>query len=202
MTERLNPRDAFFGDRTNAVKLHCTTKPREEICYMDFTSLYPGINKEGHPKIISNPPQPIDAYFGLAKCKVLPPYDLYHPVLPYRCQGKLVFPLCPTCAETQIKCSLNERTQFCSHDDHERALTGTWCTPELMEAKNKGYTIIQLYEVWHFPNSSTQLFKTYVNTFLKLKQEASGWPADIEHDPEKQERYVTDYNIFKRSCVN
>ena len=130
LTERLNPRDAFFGGRTNAIQLYCSANPGEEIRYVDFTSLYPSINKEGlypvgHPQIISKPPQIIDAYFGLAKCKVLPPYGLYHPVLPYRCKGKLVFPLCRTCAETQIKLSLNERTRFCYHDEDERALTGT-----------------------------------------------------------------------------
>ena len=198
LTERLKPRDAFFGGRTNAIQLHCTTGPGEEIRYVDVTSLYPSINKEGlypvgHPEIISNPTQPIDTYFGLARCKVLPPYELYHPVLPYRCKGKLVFPLCRTCTETQIKLSLNERTHYCSHEDHERTLTGTWCTPELMEAKDKGYTILKLYEVWHFPKSSTQLFRTYVDTFLKLKQEASGWPTGMEDDPTKQQQYVADY---------
>ena len=202
METRLNPRDAFLGGRTNAIRLHCKTGLGEEIRCVDFTSLYPSINKEGlypvgHPQIISNPPQSIDAYFGLAKCKVLPPYGLYHPVLPYRCEGKLVFPLCRTCAETQIKLSLNERTQFCCHDEHERALTGTWCTPELMEAKRQGYVILQLIEVWHFPKTSTQLFKKYVNTFLKLKQEASGWPAEVEHDPEKQRDYINNYLLHE-----
>lgn len=38
--DRLNPRDAFFGGRTNAVKLYF------EGCakYVDFTSLYPWVS--------------------------------------------------------------------------------------------------------------------------------------------------------------
>ena len=34
---------------------------------------------------------------GLMKCKIVPPKDLYHPVLPYRCDKKLLFCLCRTC---------------------------------------------------------------------------------------------------------
>ncbi|XP_041361917.1 uncharacterized protein LOC121377886 [Gigantopelta aegis] len=56
--ERLKPRDAFFGGRTNACKLHYTIKEGEHIKYVDFTSLYPYVNKYarypvGHPKILN-----------------------------------------------------------------------------------------------------------------------------------------------------
>lgn len=38
ITDRLNPRDAFFGGRTNALKLyHECTEPGETIEYFDFT---------------------------------------------------------------------------------------------------------------------------------------------------------------------
>lgn len=39
--DRLNPRDAFFGGRTNAVKLMHEGPAK----YIDFTSLYPWCNK-------------------------------------------------------------------------------------------------------------------------------------------------------------
>ena len=89
----LQPRDAFFGGRTNAVKLHHTVEPNEKIHYVDVASLYPWVNKTrgypvGHPSIIVNPEdQDIHNYFGMAKVDVLPPYNLYHPVLPYRPRG-------------------------------------------------------------------------------------------------------------------
>lgn len=58
--DRLNPCDAFFGGRTNAVKLHHQVSDSEKIHYIDFTSLYPFMNKMAryplkHPKIITNP---------------------------------------------------------------------------------------------------------------------------------------------------
>lgn len=93
----------------------------------------------GHPQIIVNPPLPVDEYFGLAFCKILPPQELYHPVLPYRCHHKLMFPLCRTCAEKQVELPLHERACDCSHTEEERALVGTWCTPEIMEATSRVY---------------------------------------------------------------
>ena len=51
------PRDSFFGGRTNASMLYCAAGEGERIRYVDFTSLYPYVNKyceypRGHPKII------------------------------------------------------------------------------------------------------------------------------------------------------
>jgi len=62
MVEPLNPRDAFFGGRTNAVRLHhvANEDQGEQIKCVDVTSLYPWVNKTqqyplGHPIIIINP---------------------------------------------------------------------------------------------------------------------------------------------------
>ena len=103
----LNPHDAFCGGRTNAIKFYHKTEDDEEIDYYDFTSLYPYVNKNklypiGHPQIIFEPEGNIFQYFGIAKCTVLPPYELYHPVLPLRQNDKLTFPLCRSCVETEM----------------------------------------------------------------------------------------------------
>ena len=47
VVERLNPRDAFFGGRTNATRLSFKQKPGDArvLKYFDITSLYPFINK-------------------------------------------------------------------------------------------------------------------------------------------------------------
>ena len=71
-----------------------------------------------------------------------------------------------------------ERTTACEHKDYQRTLTGTWCMLELEEAVHPGYQIIKVHEVWHFLTSQTGLFADYVNTWLKLKEEANGFPAD------------------------
>ena len=43
-----------------------------------------------------------------------------------------------------------------------------------------GCHIINIHEVWHFTpeNRRVGVFKDYVNTWLKLKQESAGWTAD------------------------
>lgn len=116
------------------------TEEDEEIGYLDFTSLYPFVNKNcgypiGHPRIITKPSSPdISSYFGLVSCTILPPAELYHPVLPCRTGCKLTFPLCSSCVESQLPKSIHNRTRYCHHTDTERALKGTWCTPQLEEA--------------------------------------------------------------------
>ena len=71
----LSPRDALFGGRTNAIRLHYKCKPGEKIKYMDYTSLYPDIMKNGifpidHPDIITENFSSINDYFALVKCKI------------------------------------------------------------------------------------------------------------------------------------
>jgi hypothetical protein len=190
LVDPLQPREAFFGGRTNAAKLFHKCENGERIKYVDFTSLYPWCNKStrmvvGHPEIITENFEDISAYFGLIKCTVLPPRGLFHPVLPYRTPGKLTFPLCKACVDTT-----NQNT--CTHTDSERAILGTWCHIELLKALEKGYQILQLHEVWHFPKQSEELFKGYVDTFLKIKQEASGYPKD-RTTPEQKQAYIDEY---------
>ena len=70
---------------------------------------------------------------------------------------------------------------------------GAWLTPELEEALRQGYVIQYAYEVWHFPRKSNELFTAYIDTFLKIKQEASEWPDWTANDPDKQQQYVNNY---------
>ena len=177
--EPLNPREALFGGRTNAVKLYHKCTGTDTIKYMDYTSLYPDVMKNGifpigHPKIITENFGPISSYFGLIKCRILPPRQMYIPVLPARFNSKLVFALCSKCAS-----EMNQ--DRCFHNDFERTLSGTWVSLEIMEALKHGYKLIELIEVWHYEQSSTTLFADYINTFLKIKTEASGFPHD-DHD--------------------
>ena len=193
--DRLKPRDAFFGGTTNAAKLYHKCRPGEKIPYVDFTSLYPTINKYGqypikHPEIILNPEdQNVENYYGIAKCKVRAPKGLHHPVLPVRVKDKLMFPLCVRCAEEQLELPMLERSCRCPHTDLEREFVGTWCTPELMVAKEKGYDIVQIYEVYHFAEDQreTGLFSEYVYKWYRLKLEASGWPKNVHTEEEKRQ---------------
>ena len=151
----LGPRDALFGGWTNSTKLYqeIDETSNEEIKYIDVCSLYPYICKYGlfplgHPTIYSHEnidKDNIRQYCGLIKCKVLPPLSLYHPVLPQKCSHKLMFPLCRSCAEKtdpHIRC-----THLLEED---RSFTGTWVSIELFEALDRGYKSLEVYEVWHF----------------------------------------------------
>ncbi|XP_078684907.1 uncharacterized protein LOC144918222 [Branchiostoma floridae x Branchiostoma belcheri] len=192
----LDPRDAFYGGRTNASQLYAKADVEngETILYIDFTSLYPYVNKYGrygigHPEIIVDNFEDLSNYFGVVKCKVLPPRRLYHPVLPDRVGDKLLFHLCHACA------AIRQQTP-CQHSDDERAFVGTWATIELNMAVEQGYKILQMYEVHHFQNTSTTLFRGYIDTFLKLKQESSGWPLWVVNAADRssaEEQYLREY---------
>ena len=62
-----------------------------------------------------------------------------------------------------------------------------------------GYKVVRVHEVWHFdevmqydPQTKTGgLFTSYINAFLKLKQEASGWPKWCDTDLKID--YIIDY---------
>ena len=58
---------------------------------------------------------PIDTWNGIVKCTVLPPRDLFLPVLPYKCNGKLMFPLCRLCCETENKTICQHHVSICQH---------------------------------------------------------------------------------------
>lgn len=77
-------------------------------------------------------------------------------------------------------------------------LRGTWCTPELQKAVEKGYKILKIHEVWNFPEDQRKegLFAPYVNTWLKHKTEASGWPAHCITEEEKAD-YVRQYEVYE-----
>ncbi|CAH3187981.1 unnamed protein product [Porites lobata] len=203
-TAPLNPKEALFGGRTGAATLYSKTTEDEEISYVDYTSLYPWVNKYGtyplgHPTILKNPEeQNIDRYFGVAKVDILAPEGLFHPVLPMKIDDKCMFTLCATCAQEQLEQPWHERTNLCNHIDKERLMIGVWCTEELKMAVQKGYRILKIHEVWHWSENKrkTGLFAPYVNKFLKAKQESAGWPSDCVTDQQK-EAYIAEYEVHE-----
>ena len=163
---------------------------------MNKTCKYP----VGHPTMLTGNmiTKSVDQYFGIAMVKVLAPKRLYHPVLPYKSGSKLKFPLCRTCADAKRK---EECQRFFAE---ERSFIGTWCTPEPTKAIDVGYTVIDLFEVYHWEATAIYnldtgkggLFSGYINMFLKIKQEASGWPSWCKTEEEKK-RYNLNYKRHK-----
>jgi len=96
-------RDALYGGRTEAMRLHYKAREGETIQYVDVMSLYPYICKYfkfpvGHPVIhVGDACKDTEACLrkeGLMKCSIVLPERLYNPVLPFRANQKLMFSLC------------------------------------------------------------------------------------------------------------
>ena len=134
---------------------------------------------------------------------------------------KLLFCLCRTCVEEQ---SMRGQCQHIS--DAERAISGTWVLDELRLDVTKGYKVLEIHEVYEYAvtqydkaSDEGGLFVDYINTFLKLKAEASGYPS-LVRSPSDKDRYIAEtgqnegilnkdfihYNASKRGlaklCVN
>ena len=162
----------------------------KEILYYDVTSEYPFVNSRkeypvGHPKIFlkhqvpqTNEEWQRRGFFYVALCSIVPPARLIHPLLPFRHQGTLMFPLCS-------KCRVEKHEHFCQHDDKERALTETWTTIEIDKAVALGYKLLEVKEVWHFKKRSNTLFSDFINALYKGKLEASGYPDNVVTTEEK-----------------
>lgn len=206
LNDKLNPRDAFYGGRTGNVVSCYEAAPNERIRYVDICSLYPYICKNGrfplgHPTLyigeecqkLTGSENDLSNVEGLVKCTVLPPRNLYHPVLPVRMHARLMFPLCRTCCETLS-------TRPCKHEDErKREFTGTWVSCELQKAVSLGYNVLKIQEIWQYQttqyvpeNQSGGFFVNYINTFLKIKQQASGFPSACNDDISRNQ-YVQMY---------
>jgi G:T-mismatch repair DNA endonuclease (very short patch repair protein) len=193
----LNAREAFYGGRTGNVWEYYEAKEGEKIKYVDVCSLYPYVCKYGkfpigHPEVIVGEEcknLDLSQTDGLIKCSVVPPTNLYHPVLPTKMNSKLMFVLCHTCGE--------QMTEECKHNEKERTLHGTWVIDEVLKAIEKGYKITNIQEIWKYKtvrfNKETEgLFTSMMNKFIKIKQEASGWPSECTTEEEKN-RYIEEF---------
>ncbi|KAG5889399.1 hypothetical protein JTB14_018273 [Gonioctena quinquepunctata] len=150
----LNPRDAFYGGRTGNTFEYYKAQNDEKIKYVDVCSLYPWVCKYGkfpvgHPKVYVGSECPtLSSVSGLIRCKVLPPRELFHPVLPVKMMNnKLMFVLCRACGQ-------NLSFDDCSHSDEERSLIGTWTVDEVLKAIDRGYEVLEKYEIWAYDTAS------------------------------------------------
>lgn len=96
----IDPQDALYGGRTGASSIvfpgRGESLKKDTVSGYDYVLLYPAINAQeqypvGHPTVkMGNTErfeQASNYYFGLVKCVILPPQNLFHPVLPYRVPG-------------------------------------------------------------------------------------------------------------------
>jgi hypothetical protein len=72
------------------------------------------------------------------------------------------------------------------------------------EAINQGYKMIKMFSIWHYDEKETYdpdlkkggLFTGYINKFLKMKTEASGFPSHVATEGQKR-TYVTNYYLHE-----
>ena len=153
--QHINIREALFGGRTEGFKKHIKCNVNQEIYSFDVTSLYPTVNALddyalGFKKYVKTIPEDIlsGKFFGLVKCDITPPKNLYLPVLPRNENHKLLF-------------SLDE-------------LKGkTFASVELKRALEVGYKITKIYSALQYKKYNG-LMKDYVAHFIKMKIENSG----------------------------
>jgi hypothetical protein len=163
-------RDFFYGGRTEVFAAFCdTTKmPGWEINYIDVVSEYPFVCSHrkmpvGVPKCMigkaidktrlsATHPQ---SYFGFVRCRVLPNKNDLIAILPARRTID---------GDTKLMFDLEEKE-------------GCWHTELIYLALEHGYKILDIYEVWHWSPSqcSVNLFKGYMEYFLRMKQQSEGW---------------------------
>ena len=78
----------------------------------------------------------------------------------------------------------------CNHNEAQRALVGTWPSIEIFAALDRGYRILDVFEIWHFEeeshysNRDKTLFGGYVDVVIKLKTESSGLRDDCTNPDE------------------
>ena len=188
-------RSALYGGRVECFAAHVRLTEEQlsrgcEIRYVDFVSLYPTVLKQcdfplGHPDVLTDLTTYVKGqFFGLVHCKVLAPRALRIPVLPYRTSDKkLLFGLCRTCCETYE----NKAGGVCAHTEDERAFEGMWPTVEVDKAIDKGYVVVRANAGLAYRCHDNNMFRTYVDMFMKIKVEASGYDRDDMTDQEKQE---------------
>ena len=142
----------------------------------------------------------VKQFFGIIKCNITPPRGLFITLLPFHINNKLQFVLCKSCAESNTPMP-------CTHSDKKRSFTGTWASPELHKAVDIGYKVNIIFEVWQYDQSSVYngktdgLFTDYMNTFMRLKMVASGYPSYCKTEEEKH-KYIKRVEIHEEITLN
>lgn len=137
-------RQGYYGGR---VEIFSLFQDNGNYFCFDVNSLYPFVMRNNKypispPHVVKNPSK--DHYLkyeGFTECNVNVPYDLYLPVLPYRLDKKLFFPV--------------------------GKLHGIWDNILLQKAYEKG---CKIYPLKGYVFKTDYLFKDYVDRFYSLKK--------------------------------
>jgi len=155
----------FFGGRTEVFKLF-KSWTEEEIKsgthgkYVDIQSLYPSVQYFdelpcGIPVWVDGVENDLELFvknnYGYIECDVECP-DIHIPLLPEKKNNKLMF-------------------------DNVKKIKAVYSSIELNRAIEIGYKITKIYKALTF-NKCDDLFKGYIQNFLKIKTECAGYKGD------------------------
>lgn len=59
-----------------------------------------------------------------------------------------------------------------------------------------GYEVLEVFEVCCYPQIKDRPFKKYINKFLQLKSQTSGWLSAVK-TKEQEEQFLTEYYRIK-----
>jgi G:T-mismatch repair DNA endonuclease (very short patch repair protein) len=112
---QLDPKESFYGGRTEAITLSTQSSATKKISYLDVTSEYPYVNacKEypvGHPitmlkhQLPQNNADWTGAHlFGLVLCTIIPLYSYFIPCFPIVSGKVLCFPCAPSVVMIRLR---------------------------------------------------------------------------------------------------
>ena len=159
-------RKSLQGGRTNAIGFYNIISDEERkqgkfMRYIDVVSLYPSVQRNsiypvGHPVIDNDPDlnetikHILDKKVGFVECDIIPPKNLYHPLLLVKKNGKLVESLLD-----------------------EDFIKKVYTTLELNKALSIGYKIVKVYTSHIYYSQSKEIFKSYVDKLFELKNKYS-----------------------------
>lgn len=146
-------REAYYGGRC---EVFVSRLEKRLLYYYDINSMYPFVMlmdmpdpatfKEIHNYKVSDFPEFLKRYEGMAEITVEVPESLDIPVLPFRKSNKLLFPA--------------------------GQMRGKWCFPEIRLALEKGYKINCIHQIIVGDRMKSP-FMGYVNYFSQMKVKAS-----------------------------
>ena len=211
LPDRLDPRNAVKGGRTEVFKIHTkvTDMDSQVIRYLDVNSLYPYVMSKtkfpiGHPMIRRGHASCIDLmnelkrhdedFIGICMICVLAPRELMILYLPHKCDGKLMFLLCKKCSSRN-----NVQRLPCKHNDHERSWIDTYTSIDMQGALLLGYKVVEYTEVWHYREGGGNMFEEFILNIVRCKIECSGFPRWCTTHELKQQ-YVD--GLFKKSSIS
>jgi len=174
----------FFGGRTEVFKMFQSWTDQQIKAgiygkYVDIQSLYPtvqffddlpcGIPTWDIEPEITDYMSYVSNNFGYIECDIVCPKNIHIPLLPEKKNGKLLFDL----------------------TNKNKAV---YSSIELQRALEIGYEITHIYKSLRFEKSK-DMFKGYIQNFLKIKTESAGYDGEDDIDV-YIERYYKHCGVF------